>query len=227
MKKIGLNNNQLKLIALLTMTVDHIGLLLLPQYTILRIIGRISFPIYAYLIAEGCTHTRSMGRYLGLMAGLAILCRVCFVALEIVYQCILVTFTLSILLIWLLKLALNRKRAGFWILFALAVGLVFFITQILPGLWEDSGFGVDYDFWGVMLPVLIYAADTRVKKLCITGVVLSLMASQMWVGQWYALLAVPLLALYDGTRGKGNFKYLFYGFYPLHLIVLWTLSFLL
>lgn len=55
----GLNSNQLKLLALLTMTVDHIGVHLFPQYPILRIIGRLAFPIYAYCIAEGCVHTKT------------------------------------------------------------------------------------------------------------------------------------------------------------------------
>ena len=51
--KRGLTGNQLKLIALITMTIDHIGYILLPQYRILRIIGRLAFPIYAYMIAVG------------------------------------------------------------------------------------------------------------------------------------------------------------------------------
>ena len=45
--KFGLTGNQLKLIALVTMTIDHVGLLLLPQLVILRIIGRLSMPLYA------------------------------------------------------------------------------------------------------------------------------------------------------------------------------------
>ena len=55
----GLTGNQLKLIALITMTIDHVGMMLLPQLRILRAIGRIAFPIFAYMIAEGCRHTRN------------------------------------------------------------------------------------------------------------------------------------------------------------------------
>ena len=55
----GLTGNQLKLIALITMTIDHIGFMLLPQVKILRAIGRIAFPIFAYMIAEGCQYTRN------------------------------------------------------------------------------------------------------------------------------------------------------------------------
>ena len=55
----GLTGNQLKLIALITMTIDHVGMMLLPQLRILRAIGRIAFPIFAYMIAEGCRYTHS------------------------------------------------------------------------------------------------------------------------------------------------------------------------
>lgn len=59
----------LKLIALTTMFIDHIGAIFFPQVTLLRAVGRISFPLYAFLIAEGCRYTRDRGRYaLGLGA---------------------------------------------------------------------------------------------------------------------------------------------------------------
>ena len=60
-KTIGLNSNQLKILAMLFMTVDHIGAFLLPQYEILRYIGRLAMPIFAFMIAEGCTHRRQCG----------------------------------------------------------------------------------------------------------------------------------------------------------------------
>ena len=62
-RKPQLTSNELKLFALVVMTVDHIGALLLPQYSVLRIIGRLAFPIFAYMIAEGCAHTSSRLRY--------------------------------------------------------------------------------------------------------------------------------------------------------------------
>ena len=97
---IGLTNNQLKILALIFMTVDHIGVRLFPKYTILRIIGRLAYPIFAYMIAEGCRYTRNKKRYILTMAAFAAVCQIVyFFAMNSLYQCILVTFTLSIALI--------------------------------------------------------------------------------------------------------------------------------
>lgn len=58
-----LTGYHLKLIALITMLIDHIGAVLFPQIALLRIIGRVSFPLYAFLAAEGCRYSRDRGRY--------------------------------------------------------------------------------------------------------------------------------------------------------------------
>ena len=59
-----LNSTHLKLIALITMIIDHIGAVLFPQVKVLRMIGRLAFPIYAYLIGEGCIYSKNKPKYL-------------------------------------------------------------------------------------------------------------------------------------------------------------------
>lgn len=76
----GLTGNQLKLLALIAMTCDHVGLQLLPQFIILRIIGRLAAPLFAYMIAEGCRYTHDRGRYLGRLLGMAALCQIAYFA---------------------------------------------------------------------------------------------------------------------------------------------------
>ena len=99
----GLTGNQLKLIALITMTIDHMGMMLFPRVKILRAIGRIAFPIFAYMIAEGCRHTRNRRKYLLSMVSLAAVCQVVyFFAMGSLSMSVLVTFSLSIGLIYLL-----------------------------------------------------------------------------------------------------------------------------
>lgn len=225
MRKIGLTNNQLKVIAMVTMTVDHVGFLLFPRLLLLRYIGRLAFPIYAYMVAEGCSHTKSLPKYLGSMAIMALLCQlVAFVAQQTLQQCILVTFTLSIVLIMLLKLAREKPSAAMWTLFAAAVAGVFIITQMLPQWLPNTDFMVDYDFLGVMLPVCVYAAKDKRAKLTVCAVCLALLAITGWSGQWLALMALPLLALYNGSRGTWKLKWVFYLYYPAHLAALWLLS---
>ena len=67
----GLSGNQLKLIALAAMTVDHIGVQFFPNIQLLRIIGRLALPIFAYMIAQGCRYTKNKARYLGTIAAVA------------------------------------------------------------------------------------------------------------------------------------------------------------
>lgn len=64
--------NVLKMIALITMTIDHVGLMLLPDYEWMRAVGRIAFPIFAFMIAEGCRYTRDRKRYVSQIAILGI-----------------------------------------------------------------------------------------------------------------------------------------------------------
>ena len=60
----GLSSFALKCIALITMIIDHVGAILYPEARVLRIIGRIAFPIYAFLVAEGFYHTKNVKKYM-------------------------------------------------------------------------------------------------------------------------------------------------------------------
>ena len=223
----GINNNQLKILALIFMTVDHIGWMLFPQIAVFRMVGRLAYPIFAYMVAEGCSHTRSMGKHLTGLAISALLCQgVYWFVMGSLYQCIFVTFSLSVGLIWLIKSALQRKTAYRWAFAAAGLFGVFFITWWLPRLLVGTDFDVDYGFWGVMLPVLIYFGRSKKEKLLITAAGLAIMAYNSTAVQWLALFAVPLLALYNGKRGKLPLKWLFYVYYPAHLVVLQGLAYL-
>ena len=219
----GLTGNQLKLIAMVIMTVDHLGMILLPQMLWLRIVGRLAMPIYAFFIAEGCRYTGSMPKYLGSVAAVALLCQVTMFLAGSMYQCILVTFSMSIGLIFLLKKARETKKPLWWLLLGAALAAVWFLTQILPGLLPNTDYAVDYDFLGVILPVIIWLMPTKPWQLLASSGILLLMGVLNPV-QMFSLCAVGLLALYNGKRGKYNIKRLFYWYYPAHLAVLYILS---
>lgn len=211
----GLSGNQLKIIALIAMTLDHIGVQLLPQYQILRVIGRLSMPIYAFLIAEGCHYTKNKFKYWGLMAGLAVICQlVYYFAMGSLYMCILVTFSLSMLLIFAMQEVQKKKDLWSCLVFFLLLAGVYWVCTELPR--RVSGFTVDYGFKGVLLPVLISMGTNKQQRILGAAVGMCILALGR-TNQWYSLLALPLLLLYSGQRGKGDYKYLFYIYYPLHL----------
>lgn len=224
----ALTGNQLKIIALITMTIDHIGMVLFPGISLFRIIGRLAFPIYAYMIAEGCRYTRSRRRYFLSMAAVGILCQlVYFFVADSLYQCVLVTFSLSLLIIFSLDNALKQKNARSVILAAGAFLGAYFVCSVMPELLPETDFAVDYGFMGVMLPVYVYLGNDRWTRLLGAGLGM-LMVSMTFGGiQWYSLAALILLALYSGERGKVKMKHLFYIYYPLHLAVIYLLGLLL
>lgn len=227
-KKAGLTGNMLKLIALVAMTLDHIGLSLLPQHGWLRVVGRLALPIFAYMIAEGCHHTRSMGRYLLTMAAVAAVCQgVYWVAMGSLYQCILVTFSLSVAVIWALRGVQTRPTVPRVLALTGVLGAVIFVTLALPRLLPGTDFAVDYGFCGVLLPVLVWLGRTRSEKLGLCALGLAALVAALGTTQLPALLAIPLLALYNGQRGRLRLKYLFYIYYPAHLAAIYLIGLLL
>ena len=221
--RFGLTGNQLKIIAMIAMTFDHIGAYLLPQWRILRIIGRLAMPIYAYMIAEGCHYTRDRKRYFLRLAGLALVCQVVYGIVDhSLYQCILVTFSLSVGLICAVengqKQENSRSRAE---AIAMLAGVIL-ICELLPRV--VPGFDVDYGLFGVLLPVIVYFGGRSTRSLLAGTLLLCLSLGRL---QWWSLLSVPLLALYNGQRGKYPLGWLFYLYYPLHLAVIYGISLLL
>ncbi len=252
-----LSGNYLKIIAAIAMVFDHIAVnamlfgyteLFFPgDLTILRIIGRLAFPIFAYFIAEGCKYTRNRVRYLATLAGAAVVFQAVYILfLQSWYMSIFVTFTFSIILIYLLdecKKAFVQKGAKLWrkigsvAAFILALALVYLITKI-----EYEDFMIDYEFWGCVTPVfasLFHAPKDAPEKwktldkpylgaLCMIIPLLGL--SHFYYAtfhlQWVGLFAVPLLLLYSGKRGKRKMKYFFYIFYPVHLVLLYAIFYL-
>lgn len=218
--KSGLTGNQLKIIAMITMTCDHVGMQIFPQLLWMRIIGRLAMPVYAYMIAEGCRHTRDRKKYFLRLFGMGALCQIVyFVAMGSLYMCILITFSLSVILIGLMDAVEREKNARNWGKLFAGTMLVFFLCSVLPDLLAHTDYAVDYGLPGVLLPVLIYGAGTRGLLLG-----LALMALDSGGIQWLAFLAVPLLLCYNGQRGKANIGKLFYWYYPVHLVVIYGIS---
>ena len=103
--KIGLfSGSTLKLIAALCMLIDHVGHHLLPSVAILRIIGRIAFPIFAFFIAEGCRYTRNKLRYFLMIfiSGLLFFAGT-YLFSGIIFYNVFLNFSISILCVYMLQ----------------------------------------------------------------------------------------------------------------------------
>ena len=230
-----LSGNTLKIIAAISMFFDHFGILFFPEITAFRIIGRLAFPIFAFMIAEGCKYTKHRLRYfLTVFLMGVIYSLVYYIYSGKIYFCILITFACSIAIIFALqefKAALVSKDTG--IAEILVRGLTV-IALIVAVYLLAKHFTVDYGFIGCITPVLASlchsprenAPETWKKLDClllsIAGLAIGLVLLSVIYGGFrvFSLCSIPLLLLYSGKRGRLKMKYFFYVFYPAHLLLL-------
>lgn len=223
MRKLQLNNNQLKIIAVIAMLCDHIGKQLLPQLTFLQILGRLAFPIFAYMIAEGCVYTKNRKKYLLHILILGVFCQlVYFISEHSLYQNVLITFSFSVMTVFTVDCFIRKKNMLSGLLLLFYASAVVFIYFALPVLVE--GFKLDYGFFGMIMPVAVYYAPVKQLKQAVMFVCLVLLSLDMGGIQWFSLISVVFILLYNQKRGKLNLKYLFYVFYPAHLAVIYLIK---
>ncbi|WP_252891332.1 TraX family protein [Thermoclostridium stercorarium] len=227
-----------EIIACIIMVIDHAGALFFPDKLIFRIIGRVAFPIFAFFIAEGFFHTRSVRKYLARLGICAVLFQIpdwfSRVYAEISgnpdfgvrYKFnIFATLFFGLLAVTLYDRLKSKKQWLSWTA-ALAVAilaetagadygaygvlyiLVFYLTR------EN----ILYMLFGVISLHMAYAAYDIVMSLVTSGTVIVTDSIQL-----YSLMAIPLIALYNNERGR-KAKYVFYVFYPVHLIVLYVID---
>ena len=182
-----------------------------PAFIGASVIGRIAFPLFAFLCVEGVKHTRDIRKYMYGMLLFAVLSIVPFNLMrglqwyDLHKMNVLFTLFLGIFGIHCLK-SRNGVRAAAGVLFSLVVAYLL---------------KCDYNFPGVVLIILMYLLD-RPGYQCLS-VLAVLGRSKATVCS--SLASVPIL-LYNGKRGfiRGRaWKYAFYALYPLHMLVLWLL----
>ena len=219
-----LDGSALKLIAMLTMVIDHTAAVLVkyrnvPLFTALghtidlyptmRIIGRISFPIYAFLLVEGFLHTSNPKKYARDLLILALISEIPWNLehtgrLFYSHQNVMFTLLLGLLGIW----AIREYRDEFRKLAPCLLGLLA-VSLVLRADYGCTGFGF------ILLLYLL-----REKKLYRAVV------GTCFLGSLPAGLAFIPISMYNGKRGfiQGRFlKYAFYAFYPLHLFILFAI----
>lgn len=236
-KKRGFTQNQLKMVAALTMLVDHLGAELFPQLTILRIIGRLAFPIFSYFIYEGFQYTHNKGKYLLRIFLLGILCGVVYYLYSgTLYGNVLITFSFSIIVLYVISTVrewMAKEQKSRLLRATVILGAILVIPGVLAGIYFICQWiYIDYGFWGILLPVFADIGNHMGRKktghMPLAGFATGLLILSVEIGgiQYFSLFAIPLLAMYNGKRGSLHMKSFFYWFYPAHLAVVGLLSLL-
>lgn len=227
----------LKIIALITMFIDHIGSVIFPNHFWLRYIGRIAFPIYAFLISEGLKKTSNIKKYLINLLMLAVTSEIfydlCFNKnISLFYK----TNTVYTLFIASLSIYLyNKNYNNITKYLSLLLGLS--ISYILK---------TDYDILGVLLIFIFYFLHNKYQYL-IYGIIwvnIKYLSNISYILQYifnkniylpniyvinslglYLFTIVPFLIImfYNNKKGK-NLKYTFYVLYLLHLFILYIIK---
>lgn len=226
----GISQEALKLIACITMLIDHVGHAIVPELTVpyvvplyytCRIIGRIAFPIYCFLLVEGMRHTRNPQKYILRLAIGILLAEVPFDMLfeggfTWNYQSVMLTLTLGAIM--LLCMQKTQKRE-------------YKLLLILPFALLAELAKCDYGGWGIAM-IAVFALFDRIPaqilgllavNLLIESAVLPVFGIPVSV-QLFAVFAMIPVAFYSGRKLTCSkaIQWAFYLFYPVHLIILWA-----
>ena len=233
----GISGNTLKMIAIITMLIDHIGAGVVEPYLSmnmgamdgnemfnrlyyldrsLRIIGRVAFPIFCFLLVEGFLHTRDVKKYGSRLLLFSLISEVPFDLIFFNtwfypgYQNVYIT-----LFIGLVVLA-GYRRCEYDVVKKMLVAAAGCAAAYL--------LRCDYDISGIVMIVILYEFNNNKYYQMLAGGLMAAIESISAFGA--AALAFIPISMYNGTRGRMNLKYFFYWFYPVHLTVLYLIQLL-
>jgi len=239
-KKGGISADILKLVAIIAMLIDHIAWAFVPLNSFLgffmHIFGRITLPIMSFFIAEGFYHTRDVEKYIARLSIFAIISQIPFTYFKtgkFIYfrsffdlsMCLNVIFTLlfGLVALYAMKSSLSESKKQFilvcllvlsflsdWIFFGVFYILIFGMNR---GNFKRQAFMFSLNSFFMVLSSMLLMAQTR---------------------DWYfslfqlgVFLALPLIYFYNGKRDRRPiYKWTFYVFYPVHLVVLYIIDLL-
>lgn len=209
----------LKMIAVLSMLCDHIAFVLIPAdqftkcYYIMRIVGRIAFPLFCFMLVEGFIHTHNRKNYIIRLFLFAIISEIPF---DLVCSNNMVD--------WGTQNVMWTLLIGFTVMYLLEKyehNILVKICVILSGCTLAYFMSTDYDFLGILIIVILYLCRAdRVRGMFLMGL---LLLSQGMI-EAFAVFAIPFVLLYNPEK-SGTYlpRYFFYAFYPVHLLVLYII----
>lgn len=238
--KFELTSFHLHILAMAFMLCDHLWSTVIPGNDWLTDIGRIAFPIFAFMIAEGFRRTKNLKKYAGRLLLFALISEIPFNLMMSgrlflpVHQNVLWTFLISVGLMWLNEKVREKK---FFIRILAGAGTV--VLGFILGIISFC----DYNHAGIFMVLTFYFLHERklrcfiAQAVCLWYINFEIISGYEYVynifgeevyilRQGYAMLALIPIWLYKGKQGLYNkgIKALYYWFYPAHLLVLWLLD---
>ena len=229
----------LKIIAIFSMTCDHLSYLIFGGFSFLNYIGRIAFPIFAYQITEGYIHTSNLKKYFFRLFMFALISQIPFMLFMSMYTSPLhlnVFFTLFIGLLAItvyekLNKIQTKNNLSHIVYNALGILIAFMLSDFAIFICTDYGyFGVLIIFFfylfrnkkilmnsSFIILVLIYYG----KKLLFSPIYTTYLVLTI-----FTMLPLLFINLYNHKKGK-DIKYILYLFYPLHFLIIYATNLIL
>lgn len=227
----------LKYIAIISMFIDHISIVSFKYTTFYNVLGRLAFPIFAFQISEGYTHTKNLKKYFFRLFLFAIISQIPFMLFRSVYAQGFVFNIFGTLFLGLVSIFIYdsiykanfkfTKSSSFNNIIKKCLGI--FSAIILGVISEICHF--DYGFFGVAIIFLFYFfKDDKIGMTIsfITACIIKFGIAIITNGYHYlyiflclgTIFPIIFINMYNGKQGK-KVKYLLYSFYPIHLLILY------
>lgn len=251
-EKRGITGSTLKLIAIITMFIDHVGAIIVERMimrsgvpdvadgeammafmtehadiymidSILRLIGRLGFPIFCFLLIEGFGYTRNVKKYAGRLFLFALISEIPFdigfVGKPIYwgYQNVFFTLLIGLLVMIGFRFIENKREWN------KTLRVVIYIAILLAGMALAEFMRTDYGAIGVLTVAVMYLFRYKKTLASALGCAALTASSMIEITAFFALIPIHL---YNGKRGL-NIKWLFYVFYPAHILLLYLVAYAL
>ncbi|WP_426350693.1 TraX family protein [Alloiococcus sp. CFN-8] len=201
---------------------------------ILRLVGRLAFPIYCFLLIQGFLHTKNLKKYIGRLALFALISEIPFdlafsdFVFERYYNNVFITLLIGILVLCAVstverfcKEQRHKGRNKYLMLAVYLIGIM--ICLRVSAFIVDDIFYSDYGSSGIIAILILYFLRKR-ATLSMVLAVITISALNLAPFALAGLLAAVLINFYNGEKGRDLNKYVFYLFYPTHLLLLVGLS---
>lgn len=220
----------IKYIAIGAMLTDHIGLFFFPDITFLRDIGRIAFPLFAWLIANGAYHTKDIRKYLSRLLLFALLSQIPFtlanqqIGSPLFYLNVFFTLFLGLLAIFGIKSNRNLVVQSSIVVACALVANVIHADYGAAGILSIVAFYLFFNSkaYALLSQLFVFVIAPHVME-ALRSVYTEHSGLLHYISEeYYALLALPFIFLYNNKKGNDH-KYLLYAIYPLQYLVIFAL----